>query len=153
MGAANLVSSAAAKRYHAVPVAFAGERILVVAMADPSNVLAVDDISIMTGYEVRPVVSTREDILNLIGRLDRLDDVVTDAEEEAAPRSSTCTIRRRCPRHQARQPDRRPGGRAARLGHPPAPDDRDLRVRFRIDGVLHDAPPCPGAWPPASSRA
>src|SRR6184192_3050518 len=38
MGAANLISSAAAKRYQAVPVAFVDKRTLLVAMADPSNV-------------------------------------------------------------------------------------------------------------------
>lgn len=43
MGAANLVSSVAAKRYEAVPVAFASERALIVALADPTNVVAVDD--------------------------------------------------------------------------------------------------------------
>src|SRR6202007_2107592 len=51
MSAANLVTTTAAKRYQAVPVAFADKRTLLVAMADPSNVLAVDDIAIMTGYE------------------------------------------------------------------------------------------------------
>ena len=58
MAAANLLSSAAAKRYEAVPVAFADERTLLVAMADPANVLAVDDIALMTGYEVRPAVAS-----------------------------------------------------------------------------------------------
>ncbi len=53
MGAANLVTTTAAKRYQAVPVAFIDKRTLLVAMTDPSNVLAVDDIAIMTGYEVR----------------------------------------------------------------------------------------------------
>ena len=48
MAAANLLASAAAKRYEAVPVAFAGERALLVAMADPANVLAIDDIALMT---------------------------------------------------------------------------------------------------------
>ncbi len=78
MNAANLVSSTAAKRYQAVPVAFAEEGTLLLAMADPSNVLAVDDIAIMTGYEVRVAVAPPEDIANLISRLDRLDDVVSE---------------------------------------------------------------------------
>ena len=56
MSAANLVTTSAAKRYQAVPVAFVDKRTLLVAMADPSNVLAVDDIAIMTGYEVRVAV-------------------------------------------------------------------------------------------------
>ena len=80
MNAANLVSSTAAKRYQAVPVAFAEEGTLLLAMADPSNVLAVDDIAIMTGYEVRVAVAPPEDIANLISRLDRLEDVVSEQD-------------------------------------------------------------------------
>jgi type IV pilus assembly protein PilB len=76
MVAANLLTSAAAKRYDAVPVAFAGERALLVAMADPANVLAIDDVALMTGYEVKAAVASREDIAGLITRLTRLDDVV-----------------------------------------------------------------------------
>ena len=67
--AAKLVSPAAIKRYQAVPVAFAGDRTLLVAMADPANVLAVDDIAVMTGYEVRPAVASPADIEFVVGRL------------------------------------------------------------------------------------
>src|SRR3712207_3763732 len=67
--AAKLVSPAAIKRYQAVPVAFAGDRTLLVAMADPANVLAVDDIAVMTGYEVRPAVASPGDIEFVISRL------------------------------------------------------------------------------------
>src|SRR5215213_10289518 len=59
--AAKLVSPAAIKRYQAVPVSFAGDRTLLVAMSDPANVLAVDDIAVMTGYEVRPAVASPSD--------------------------------------------------------------------------------------------
>src|ERR1700730_9333323 len=63
MGAANLVTTTTAKRYQAVPVAFADKRTLLVAMADPANVLAVDDIAIMTGYEIRVAVAPPDDIV------------------------------------------------------------------------------------------
>src|SRR2546430_11023533 len=78
MSAANLVTTTAAKRYQAVPVAFIDKGTLLVAMADPANVLAVDDMAIMTGYEVRAAVAPPEDIVALISRLDRLADVVGD---------------------------------------------------------------------------
>src|SRR5579871_3218664 len=83
MSAANLISTTVAKRYQAVPVAFADKRTLLVAMADPSNVLAVDDIAIMTGHEVRVAVAPPDDIAGLISRLDRLEDVVGTPEELA----------------------------------------------------------------------
>src|SRR3954470_21296251 len=80
MSAANLVSPAAARRYEAVPVQFVGERGLLIAMADPANVLAVDDIALMTGYEVRVAVASREDIATLISRQSRLEHVAATAE-------------------------------------------------------------------------
>ena len=68
--AAKLVTPAAVKRYQAVPVSFVSERTLLVAMADPANVLAVDDIAVMTGYEVRPAVASGSDIEWLLERLE-----------------------------------------------------------------------------------
>ena len=71
--AAKLVTPAAARRYQAVPVSFAGERTLLVAMSDPANVLAQDDIAVMTGYEVRPAVASAADIDALLERLEDPD--------------------------------------------------------------------------------
>src|SRR5882757_416819 len=56
MSAANLLPSSSAKRYGAVPVRIIDDRTLLAAMIDPGNVLAVDDISLMSGYEVRAAV-------------------------------------------------------------------------------------------------
>src|ERR687894_2633946 len=71
--AAKLVTPAAIRRYQAVPVSFASDRTLLVAMADPANVLAVDDIAVMTGYEVRPAVASPSDIEFVLGRLNDPD--------------------------------------------------------------------------------
>src|SRR3954447_15012093 len=78
MAAANLVPPSSAKRYSAVPVGFLDERTLLVAMVDPGNVLAIDDISLMTSYEVRPAVAAHEDLLALIGRMNQIDDMVAE---------------------------------------------------------------------------
>jgi type IV pilus assembly protein PilB len=143
MGAANLVNTAAAKRYQAVPIAFAGERVLVVAMSDPANVRAVDDFAIMTGYEVRPVVSAPDDILGLIGRLDRLDDVVTDEVDEAPAvvelheAAEDAPVIKLVNQIVAQAVERHASDIHLR------PDDRDLKVRFRIDGVLYDVTTVP----------
>jgi type IV pilus assembly protein PilB len=149
MAAANLLSSAAAKRYEAVPVAFSGERALVVAMADPTNVLAIDDIALMTGYDVRPAVASREDIASLVARLTRLDDVVqsTVVEEEDAGRAEEVVDLRETA-------DDAPiiklvNGIVAQAVEQGAsdvhlsPSGDDLRVRFRIDGVLQDSATVP----------
>src|ERR1044072_4463833 len=53
MAAANLISVNTARRYGALPVGFIDKETLVVAMADPTNVLAVDDIQIATSLDCR----------------------------------------------------------------------------------------------------
>src|SRR5687767_4827185 len=60
--AATLISDSLARRYQALPIGWDEGR-LIVAMADPSNVFAVDDIRTITGAEVRTVVGTRPAIL------------------------------------------------------------------------------------------
>src|SRR3954452_10696002 len=67
--AVSLVSSSAAKRYSAVPVGHDDSGALLVAMADPSNILALDNLKLMTGQDrLRPVVEFPEDIAQLISR-------------------------------------------------------------------------------------
>ena len=48
--------------------------------------LALDDITMATGYEVRRAVASPEDIDALIGQLARLDGSVTEVEEEETSR-------------------------------------------------------------------
>jgi type IV pilus assembly protein PilB len=143
MGAANLVNTSIAKRYQAVPVAFTDKRTLLIAMADPSNVLAVDDIAIMTGYEIRVAVAPPDDIAGLISRLDRLEDVVGEstelAEEDEAPEvvdlhetSEDAPVIKLVNQIVAQAVER--GASDIHL----APDGSEVRVRFRVDGVLQD---------------
>ena len=140
--ASSSVSDALARRYQALPIAW-DNGTLVVAMADPSNVLAVDDIRSVTGADVRVVVSTRgaiEDAINRVHRLDSDVDTVTvglpddEAEDLAAVREVTedapivklanLLIR------QAIQ------DRASDIHIEPT--EHDVRIRYRIDGVLHE---------------
>jgi type IV pilus assembly protein PilB len=139
MSAANLVSTAVAKRYHAVPVSFANKRTLLVAMADPSNVLAVDDIAIMTGYEIRVAVAPPDDIAALISRLDRLEDVVGESEEETEEETvelhestEDAPVVKLVNQIVAQAVER--GASDVHL----APDGHETRVRFRVDGILQD---------------
>ncbi len=162
MSAANLVTTAAAKRYQAVPVAFVDKRTLLVAMTDPSNVLAVDDIAIMTGYEVRVAVAAAEDIVALISRLDRLEDVVAESgvlgEGEAEQQTSEIVDLHEtaddAPGHQARQPDRRAGGRSST---PPTCTSPRTAGRCGCASAstacCRTSRPCRGGWPPEWSRA
>ena len=144
MSAANLVSTTVAKRYQTVPVAFADKRTLLVAMSDPSNVLAVDDIAIMTGYEIRVAVASADDIANLISRLDRLEDVVgepTEIVEEADDGGEVVALHETSEDAPVIKLVNQIVAQAVERGASDihlAPDGRELRVRFRVDGVLQD---------------
>jgi type IV pilus assembly protein PilB len=142
MGAANLVASTAAKRYKAVPVAFVDKRTLLLAMADPSNVLAVDDVGIMTGYEVRVAVASPEAIGDLISRMNRFDDVVEAQEaEEKDSGAEIVNLRETADDAPVVKLVNQIVAQAVERGASDvhfAPDGTELRVRARIDGILHD---------------
>jgi type IV pilus assembly protein PilB len=142
--AASTITDALARRYQALPIAWEGGS-LVVAMADPSNVLAVDDIRSITGTDIRPVVSTREAIEYAINRVHRLDaevqDVTTMAAEVISIDEDLATLRE--------VTEDAPIVKLANLIIRQAVQDRasdihieptehDLRIRYRIDGVLHE---------------
>lgn len=60
-----LIPAEMAKKYFIMPLARVGAT-LTVAMADPSNVFAIDDVKFMTGYNVEVVVSSESSIINAI---------------------------------------------------------------------------------------
>ena len=144
MGAANLVSASAARRYSAIPVHFVDSRTLLVAMVDPANVLAVDDIAIMTGLEVRTAVASQEDIAALIARLNRLDDVVQAAsdqsfEELGDDQADVVDLAESADDAPVIKLVHSVVGQAVEQGASDIhfePEGSELRVRFRIDGVL-----------------
>jgi type IV pilus assembly protein PilB len=155
MAAANLLSAAAAKRYGAVPVSYIDEHTLLLAMSDPANVLAVDDVALLTHLDVRPAVASAEDITALITRMNRFEDAVAEAVEEGEATAyeevvdlketaddapviklvhsiiAQATERGASDIHYEPQPDA--SGRAA----------REMRVRMRVDGVLTEATTVP----------
>ena len=81
-GAANLVSIAEAKRYRAIPVAFLSDGSLLVATSDPSNLVALDDIAMTTGYRVRRAIATPEGVEAVMSQLSHLSDSVEAIEDE-----------------------------------------------------------------------
>jgi type IV pilus assembly protein PilB len=142
--AAVLISDGLARRYQALPIGWDEGR-LVVAMADPSNVFAVDDIRTITGADVKMVVSTRASIVSAIDKYHRLD---TDAESISAQASSAFEPEDDLTSVREVTEDA-PIVKLVNLLITQAVQDRasdihiepsehDLRVRYRIDGVLHE---------------
>jgi type IV pilus assembly protein PilB len=151
MSAANLLSATAAKRYGAVPVTYLDDRTLLVAMSDPANVLAVDDIALLTRLDVKPAVSSVEDITSLIARMNRFEDAVQEAVEEGEDGASPLEIvdlRESAEDAPVIKLVHSIIAQAAEQGasdihFEPQTDDggragRELRVRMRIDGVLNE---------------
>ena len=149
MSAATLLSSAVAKRYEAVPVARSDERTLLVAMADPTNIVALDDIGMITGLEVRPAVASAEDISALLGRLTSLDDMVRDAsveEEDQETGGEIVELRESADDAPVVKLVNQIVAQAVERGASDVhlePDAHGLRVRFRVDGVLSETTSVP----------
>ena len=151
MGAANLLSTQTARRYRAVPVAFLDEQTLLLAMADPANVLAVDDVTMMTGLNCTVAVAGEEDIDALVGRLSSLESAVTDAidelgGEEDAGGATVTDLRELADDAPVIKLVYSILGQAVGDGASDIhfePEEKEMRVRFRIDGVLHEAAKVP----------
>lgn len=140
-----LLSPATAKRYGVAPIGWAPEGGLHVAMADPA-VVTVDDLAMMTGLEIVPVIAPREDIDMVIGRQDRLGDAVETATED---HDETHDATAELLAHTAVPEDEAPViklvnsilAQAVELGASDvhfAPHGAEMRVQFRVDGVLTD---------------
>jgi type IV pilus assembly protein PilB len=148
IGALNLVNAQAARRYNAVPIGFE-EGVLLVAMADPSNVLALDDLKLMTGHELRPVVASGEDVAALISRMNRLDDAIAEAvlEDESEDLALVSDIRESADDAPVIKLVNSIIAQAVQDGasdlHFEPDGSREMRVRFRVDGVLSESTTIP----------
>jgi type IV pilus assembly protein PilB len=144
-GAAHLLDPSKARRYQTIPISFLGEQTLLVATADPANVLALDDIAMGTGYEVRRAVASPEDIDALIGQVSQLGDAVEeDGEEEEA--AEVIELRDQADEAPVVKLVHSVIADAVRRGASDIhfePRASDMRVRYRIDGVVHDTTTVP----------
>src|SRR5919198_1119640 len=78
-----LLPEALARRYRALPIGEHDGKLLV-AMSDPANVYALDDIRSVTGRDVQPMVATAQDVEQAINKYSQLGDQVEAFAAEAA---------------------------------------------------------------------
>ncbi len=146
-----LVPESLARRYQAIPIQWDAQGRLVVTMADPSNVFAADDIRAMTGAEVVTVVSPPSQVQQLIDKVHRLDDEVDTMAQEAADEftdvvtSNVDDLIEDAPivKFVNLVISQAVADRASDIHIEPT--EHDLRIRYRIDGVLHEAMRSPKA--------
>lgn len=142
-----MVPAALCRRYTVLPVGFQ-DGTLVLATADPGNVIAVDDVRTVSGMTVLPIVATYENLTRAIDRFCRADGEMEDlssAFEEEDRAAAEVDLSRVGDVAE----DDAPIVRYVNLLVSQAITDRasdihiepteyDLRVRYRIDGVLHE---------------
>lgn len=143
VAAVALVPAAVCRRHTALPISLEGG-VVKIAMSNPGNVVAVDDFRTLTNRHVVPVVATHDDVVAAIDRFCRADSELTDLQGSLADAAEVDlnemgdTIEDDAPIvrfvnlliSQAIQ------DRASDIHIEPA--EKNLRVRYRIDGVLHE---------------
>ncbi len=139
--AAQLLPAADARRLGVVPIGFVDTEVLLVAVANPANYLALDDVSMFTGLRIRPIVVSADDLDTLMRRTSLLDEALTDDEPEASDATDAALLE---------SPDDAPTIKLVRSIIAQAvdrdvsdihfdPEDGALHVRYRIDGVMAEA--------------
>ncbi len=148
----NLIPERIARQYHLIPISKIGNT-LTVSMSDPLNIFALDDLKTLTQCEIDPVLSTDKEILEAINKyyqkdaleLSRIlqeskiqEGVEVIEEEEETDISETI--------QESEQPPivkivnlmiaQALKKRASDIHIEPTEDN--LRIRYRVDGALHD---------------
>ena len=141
--AAGAIDEKLARRYGAAPIRYLDDNTLLIAMVDPQNLLALQDLEIITGYSIRTAISSEEDVYGAIARIYRdRPEVGIDERGEAALDDGTAEVTdirdmtgeapivKLVNSVIAQAVD----DNASDIHFEPQP--KDLVVRFRVDGVL-----------------
>lgn len=134
------IPGALARRHQVLPLRIRGSALLL-AMADPLNVVAIDEVRLASGYEVRPAVATEEEIAQEIkNRYGALENVVQESRRlgRGGGDSTTGDLAATATADVVNIVDslfaQAVEARASDIHIEPFDDG--ARVRFRIDGVL-----------------
>jgi type IV pilus assembly protein PilB len=162
---AELVPRDMANNYKVLPVSRLGNR-LYLAMADPLNVLAVDDVKRTTKLEVSPLIASEKAIVDKLANLDTsrsttMEDIIQDAAKQAEAEADAENLEVAQEAAEttdlaqlAASSEEAPVIKLANLILVQAIKDRAsdihiepfenmVRLRYRMDGALMDMPPPP----------
>lgn len=135
-----------ARRYHVIPLDVIGDELIVV-MENPLDLQALEDIAVRAGLRVRPSVGVRSDIEDALRLYYRAQDEIERQLEQISPAPAPVI---EAPRLTADVVAQSPVARVVELVLNQAirdrasdvhiaPDNGTLRVRYRIDGIMHEA--------------
>lgn len=149
------LSSDTARRHKAIPVRQEENR-LIVAMANPLDIFAIDEIRILTGNEIEVVIAPEEDILNAQRQFYRLDASLNQAVQEVMKEVETAGIALLAKEEELSTEELREMGEEAPIVRLTnmiitqaiadgasdihiEPAKECVKVRYRIDGVMMDS--------------
>lgn len=148
-----LIDARSQRRYSAVPLRLDADGRLEVAMADPQNVVAIDDLRIIAGREIRPVLALPEEVAALLNKHSTMEEFVAEMIEEATDDEGYGEGGASVNELRAAGDDapvvrlvnsvivRAIDSGASDIHFEPQPND--MAVRFRIDGVLRQVASVP----------
>lgn len=146
---AKMIPETVARRYQAIPL-YKKENVITVAMVDPLNVFAIDDIRRITGSDIQTVVSTERDILKAIDRFYSVSSSMQEAIKDFASQAAAEEGNDERPiALEAKAADETPVIKLVNMMITQAvkdgasdihvePDEKATRIRYRVDGILHE---------------
>ena len=136
-----LVPEDVARRYIVLPLSVSGD-ILSLALSDPTDVRQIQDLALLTGHNIELVISTQEDILEHIDLCYRVTETMPSdpgAVSSGSGTTVTLTRLREAPPAKLIELLLRQAAQDRASDIHIEPGQGQLRVRLRIDGILHDA--------------
>lgn len=134
----NLISQKLAEQHVVIPIKVDGNK-LVLAMADPLDYFAIDEIRMATGLRVEPVIASREELKRAISRYYGLQDTIEQINQNLQARETA----EPAPAAEDDSPVVKTVNQiiiqAIQLGASDIhidPQEDSVRVRYRIDGIM-----------------
>lgn len=146
-----------ARKHKIIPIAFSGNE-LIVAMKNPGDVFLIDTLSVVTGFDIHPVKADEEAIENAINRYFKMAEIVEvgeeienliDSEEDVEKLSDLSVVSEEAPIVKLVNLIIARGVKSRASDIHIEPQDKDVRIRYRIDGVLHEVMRSPKRLQPA----
>lgn len=141
MACANLITPEIATKYKLLPIAMRDNK-LIVAMQNPDDIIAIDDIELLTGLEVEPVVVPDRELAAVLDQFTNVSKNIEEQSDEALDEAAATSV-------EDSAVNEKPAvllvnqiiNHAVKAGSSDVhiePQEKFTRIRFRIDGVLHE---------------
>jgi type IV pilus assembly protein PilB len=139
MTAANLITPELAEKYKALPMGFEKNKLLV-AMMNPNDIIAIDDLRILTGNDIQAVVVPDKELEAAIKQFSSMSSKLDsgDVEDNTADDTIDTSDSNEQPAVQLANQIFNQSINAGASDVHIEPQEKKLRIRFRIDGVLHE---------------